>query len=64
MNNVVNCPPWPPDASASLENVEILENVRNCHQTQGSQEPKACNTTIKTTSIVRELDEDSDLYYE
>ena len=30
-----------PDASASLENVEILENVRDCHQTQGSQEPKA-----------------------
>ena len=29
-----------PDAGAGLEDVEVLEDVRNCHQPQGSQEPQ------------------------
>ena len=29
-----------PDAGARLENVEILQDVRDGHQSQGSQEPQ------------------------
>ena len=31
-----------PDGGGSLEDVEVLQDVRNSHQTQGSQKPESC----------------------
>ena len=38
--NRVLSPPSQPDAGASLQNIEILEDVWDCHQPEGSQEPQ------------------------
>ena len=31
-----------PDGGGRLEDVEVLQDVWNCHQTEGSQEPESC----------------------
>ena len=31
-----------PDGGGRLEDVEVLQDVWYCHQTQGSQEPESC----------------------
>ena len=46
-----------PDGGGSLEDVEVLQDVWNCHQTQSSQEPKSFieKLSLKYFSLLRSV---------
>jgi len=39
-----------PDGSGELEDVEVLEDVRNGHQPQDTQEPQSCQIRVKVST--------------